>query len=116
VLTQQLIPTATGLSVGEERQQLSDELNVFSVLASVSSEHMKWRQQQLSNLLNTKEQLSEEQFLPLEELLTDYHNIFSLEEDERGETNMVEFKINKWDELPIKQAARRIYTMCCSSG
>jgi len=37
VLTQQLIPAATGLSVnGEERQQLSDELNVYSVLYSTS--------------------------------------------------------------------------------
>ena len=48
VLTQKLLPTANGLSAdSEESQQLSDELNVFSVSAPVSSERMKWRQQQL---------------------------------------------------------------------
>ena len=44
----------------------------------------------------------------METLLTDYHDVFSLEEDERGETDMVEFEINTGDELPNKQAARRI--------
>ena len=110
VLTQLLLPTANGLSAdGEESQQLSDKLNVFSVSAPVSSERMKWRQQQLGNLLrSTREQLSEEHYLPLEELLSEYHDVFSLEEDERGETDMVEFEINTGDELPRKQAARRI--------
>ena len=69
---------------GEERQQLPDELNVFCVSAPVSSERMKWRRQQLNNLLrSTKEQLSEGHYLPLEELLSDYHDVFSLEEYER---------------------------------
>ena len=110
VLTQQLLPTANGLSAdGEESQRLSDELNVLSVSAPVSSEWMECRQQQLGNLLrSTKEQLSEEHYLPLEELLLDYHDVFSLEEDERGETDMVEFEINTGDELPTKQAAKRI--------
>jgi len=94
---------------GRHAQQLSDELNEFSVSTPVSSECMKWRQQQISNLLRcTKEQLSEENYLPLEDLLTDYHDVFSLEEDERGEIDMVEFEINTGDELPRKQAARRI--------
>ena len=39
---------------------------------------------------STKTQLSEEDYLPLETLLTDYHDVFSLEEDERGEIDMVE--------------------------
>ena len=38
----------------------------------------------------------------------EYHDVFSLEEDERGETDMIEFEINTGDELPRKQAARRI--------
>jgi len=34
--------------------------------------------EQISNLLrSTKEQLSEENYLPLEELLTDYYDVFS---------------------------------------
>ena len=44
----------------------------------------------------------------MEELLSEYHDVFSLDEDERGETDMIEFEINTGDELPKKQAARRI--------
>ena len=71
---------------------------------------MKWRQQQLSqHLRDTKGRLSSEgDHLPLEELLSEYHDVFSLDEDERGETDMIEFEINTGDELPRKQAARRI--------
>ena len=105
VLTQQSASTATCLSAEREvRQQLPDELNVFT-----SSERVRWRQQQLGNLLrSTERRLSEEDHLPLEELLSEYHDVFSLEEDERGESDMVEFEINTGDELPRKQAARRI--------
>jgi len=39
--------------------------------------------------------------------------VFGLEEDERGETDMVEFEINTGDELPRKQAARRIPYAAC---
>ena len=49
-----------------------------------------------------------EDHLPLEELLSEYHDVFSLDEDERGEADMIEFEINTGDELPRKQAARRI--------
>ena len=44
----------------------------------------------------------------MEELLSEYHDVFSLDEDERGETDMIKFEINTGDELPRKQAARRI--------
>jgi len=41
----------------------------------------------------------------------DYHDVFSLEEGERGETDMVE--LNTGDELSRKQAARRIPYAAC---
>ena len=67
------------------RQQLPDELNVFT-----SSECVRWRQQLLGNLLrSTERRLSEEDHLPLEELLSEYHDVFSLEEDERGEESLI---------------------------
>ena len=53
-------------------------------------------------------QLSKKDHLLLEKLLSEYHDVFSLEEDERGETEMVEFEINTGDELHRKQVARRI--------
>ena len=45
-------------------------------------------------LKSTKGPLSEGDQLPLEELLSEFHDIFSLDEDERGETDMIEFEIN----------------------
>ena len=43
----------------------------------------------------------------MEKLLVEYHDIFCLEEDERGETNLVEFEIDTGDESPRKQPVRR---------
>ena len=110
--TQQSSSTDTGLSAESEViQQLPEGLNVFgvSVPTSTSSEHVKWRQCQLGNLLrSTKGQLSEEHHLLLKALLSKYHDVFSLEEDERGETDMIEFEINTENELPRKQVARRL--------
>ena len=83
--------------------QQSPEVLVFSVTTSTctSSERVKWRQQQLGKVLRgTKGQLSEGDHLPLEKIMFEYHDVFSLEEDERGETDMIEFEINTGDELP----------------
>ena len=42
------------------------------------------------------------------QLLCDYHDIFSLEEGERGETSLVEFEVDTGQSLPKKQPARRV--------
>ena len=74
----------------------------------VVKELIKWRQQQLRSMLKEgKEHLSDE-YLPLEELLAEYHDIFSLEEDERGETDLVTFKIDTGNEIPKRQPVRRV--------
>jgi len=110
VLTEQSLPAADDSTNNcGEMQQFLDGPNVYSVSTTMSSEHIKWRQQQLGKLLrSTKTQLSKEDYLLLETLLTDYHDLFSLEEDERGEPDIVEFEISTGDELPRKIAARRI--------
>ena len=70
---------------------------------------MKWRQQQLGKILRgAKGQLSEGDHLLFEELLSEYHDVFSLDEDEQVETNMIKFNINTGNKLSRKQAARRI--------
>jgi len=63
-----------------------------------SAEHTKWRQMQLMRLLEQSESSLTEDHLPLRELLAEYHNIFSIEDDERGETDMIEFEICTGDE------------------
>jgi len=44
----------------------------------------------------------------LEQLLAEYHDIFSLEEGERGGTDWIKFEIDTGNEPPRKQAVRRI--------
>ena len=57
----------------------SDQLHLFHVKFVKSTERIKWRQQQLRSLFKEgKEHLTEE-YLPLEELLVEYQDIFSLE-------------------------------------
>ena len=46
--------------------------------------------------------------MQLSDVLGEYHDIFSLCDDERGETDLLEFKIDTGDASPKKQAARRI--------
>ena len=101
---------STTLSTESEmKQQIPESLNVFSVTVppNISNERVKWRQQQMGNLLNSAK-LSEKDQQLFEQLLSEYHDVFSLEEDDRGETSMVEFEIDTGAELPRKQAARRI--------
>ena len=44
----------------------------------------------------------------LKDFLTDHHDVFSLEEGERGETDIVQFEINTGDAPPQKQPPRRM--------
>ena len=74
-----------------------------------SNERIKWRQQQLEKILiPSKECLSQEEASRLRELLIGSHEVFSFEDEERGETDLVEFRIDTGDATPKRQAARRI--------
>ena len=42
------------------------------------------------------------------QLLYDYHDVFSLEEGEQGETSLVEFEIDTGQSMLKKQPARRV--------
>ena len=44
--------------------------------------------------------MTQEEISQLSELLMGYHEVFSLEDEERGETNLVEFKIDTGDAIP----------------
>ena len=74
-----------------------------------SNEHLKWRQQQLAEaFIESREQLCKEGSEQLSKLLVEYHNIFSVNDDEHGETDLVEFKIDTGDASPKKQTIKRI--------
>jgi len=52
--------------------------------------------------------VSEEEHLQLRGFLTDYHDIFSLNDEERGETDLIEFKIDTGEACPRRQPVRRV--------
>ena len=94
----------------EEDVEKGNLLKLFSVSSDGSQEsveRVKWRQTQLESLLELSK-LSEEEYLPLKSLLADFHGIFSLEEGERGETDLVEFEINTGEGIPKRQPVRRM--------
>ena len=49
-----------------------------------------------------------EELSQISKLLIDYHDVLSLGEEDRGETNLVEFEIKTGSASPVRQAARRI--------
>ena len=98
----------------EYDETLGPPLKVCSVSSSGhvsdSNEHVQWRQHQLRKaFVESRKRLSQEEALQLSHLLADYHDIFSLNDDERGETDLVEFKIDTGDASPKKQVARRFH-------
>jgi len=64
-----------------------------------------WRKQEFWRLL--KESFSSEvlSIEDMERLMEQYHDVFSLEDWERGETSLAEFCIDTGESVPIKQAA-----------
>jgi len=73
-----------------------------------SKEHIIWLQQQLtSSLIDVERKLSDGECQQLRRLLADYHDIFSLNDDESGETDLVEFQIDTGEAHPRRQPARR---------
>ena len=94
-------------------EQPFEQFRVCAVSSSsvddCSNEHVQWRQHQLKKIfIQPERRLSEEESLQRSDVLGEYHDIFSLCDDERGETDLVEFKIETGDASPKKQAARRI--------
>ena len=75
------------------------------------SQQEAWRKQKLREMLS--EELADSS-LPVQGrhdlslLLEEYHDVFSLEEGERGETDLVELHIDTGDALPKKQPVRRV--------
>ena len=44
----------------------------------------------------------------LQEVLLEYHNLFSVGDEEQGETDLIQLSIDIWEASPIKQQARHM--------
>ena len=81
-----------------------------------SHEKSEWRKEQLVKLCGSNPLLSPDESSKLNKVLCTSHDIFSLEEGERGETDLVEFAIDTGYSIPSKQPACTQSTICSSQG
>ena len=73
-----------------------------------SNENIEWRKQQLRKTLQGKFKDSPVVNAALVLILEEYHDVFSLEEGERGETDIVELHIDRGDAHPKTQPPHRV--------
>ena len=72
-----------------------------------------WRRKRLVDLVGKPELLTPEQTGELHHFLGQHHTAFCLEEQERGETDLVEMEIHTKDAAPRKVPARRMPFAVC---
>ena len=89
--------------VDEEIQLQGDADNVTSATVNqlVTTDELKERKQRLASMLTVGDP-------ELQEVLLEYHHLFSLDEEERGETDIIQMNIDTGEAAPIKQPARRM--------
>ena len=74
----------------------------------VSDEEVTDRQKKLLELIAKPTSLTRDQRVELEEFLVENHDAFSLDPEERGETDLVQLEIHTGDAPPKKQPVRRM--------
>ena len=89
--------------VEEEVQFAEDADNVMPATVNqlVSTDELQERKQRLASMLTIGDS-------ELQEVLLEYHHLFSVDEEERGETDLIQLSINTGEASPIKQSARRM--------
>ena len=99
----------SGTTVGtvsevEEEVQLSGDVdNMMSATVNqlITAAELQERKQRLASMLTVGD-------TRLQEALLEYHHLFSLDEEERGETDLIQLSIDTGEASPIKQPARRM--------
>ena len=99
----QQVPTAAQPSSDRQTQRTKQVKQVRS------EDRIRWRKRRLTDLLDyEKSAIPLEEKPMLQELLEECHEAFSLEEGERGETDLVQLQIDTGDAQPKRQPVRRI--------
>ena len=112
----QCVPAGARLGEAEAAQVLSEpeacdgDVNSAQtvVVRQTTSEDDAQRRAKLLETLTLPDDLPPRDSEVLQEFLADHHDVFSLEEGERGETDLVHMEINTGDAAPKKQPARRM--------
>ena len=77
-------------------------------LVTTASDTVVDRRRKLLEMVGKPEQLNPQQVESLHEFFTEHHEAFCLEDQERGETNLVQLEIDTGDATPKRQPARRM--------
>ena len=85
----------------------NDEVRTEVLVKMVTSDQKCGRQQKLTETVKVKSLCEPERTLLLN-LIRDYHDIFALEESDRGETDLIQLEVDTGDVTPIKQPTRRM--------
>ena len=100
----QTIDSGTSLGTLSEIEPLSElEHNIASATMSqlVSTEELQERKLRLVEMIKIEDP-------ELQEVILQYHHLFSVDEEERGETDLVQLTIDTGEASPIKQPARHL--------
>ena len=121
-----VISNPTGLSVTMEEGDLLGEATQVEVVTppqaesdpratsqrpvvrNVQSKPDSWRKTQLKEGVGKPEMLTPPQKEEFFQFLTGHHNVFALEEYERGETDLIEMEVDTGDAHPCRSAPRRV--------
>ena len=109
----QMVEEGTELGTGMlativEPTESSSDSKTPSTVSQVATLKSSTQRQDLLIQLMGKPDLPESERKRLVKLLSDHHEVFALEDGERGETDLVEMQIDTGDARPIKQPVRRM--------
>ena len=91
-----------------EEEQASDTGPDTPEIRRVQSKSPSWWKKRLIGSVGVPEALSPSQQQEVHNFLTEHHNVFALEEYERGETSLVEMEIDTGDAHPCRCAPKRV--------
>ena len=97
-----------GDQLPEQQDGSVDQVRRVESGQHLSAERIQWRKEKLIETLKTKDTLQPDEKLKLTIMLQEHHQVFALEDGERGETDLIQFSIDTGDACPLRQPARRI--------
>ena len=96
----------------DENTTMPEAVDVRRVDACEATEQ---RKEKLLQLVPKAESLDPEQQQRLDQLLTDHHQAFSVDEFDRGETNLLEMKPNQHNRCSTSETTPSTDAVCCQA-
>ena len=102
----EIISSTINTQLDPEQATGDDQLEECIIVNSVTSE--SWRMDKVREMFYDNLHLSEPERLKFCQFLMDHHEAFSLQENERGETELIQMEIDTGNAQPKRQHPRRL--------